>query len=386
VSAIAAIKLHKRSIVEKYATPDDWKGALQTLITLLPMALLWTMIARSITLSPLLFIFSVISLSLLSLRCFALMHDCGHRSLFRTLALNQIVGFVLGVINGMPQFVWAQHHNYHHANNGNWHRYRGPLSILSVDQFRALSKRQQRFYAAVRTIWLAPLAGLMYLIVSPRLNWLRGCYALLLHRLRTALGRTQEPFKPRHWTSPAQFWHMTANNLTLFASWAVACETIGAARFFPIYLLSVSLAGGLGILLFTVQHNFEHSYATGDEGWDYDTAALEGTSYLAMPAWLNWFTADIGYHHIHHISARIPNYRLAACQAEYGHLFTCVKRLTLSEVRRSLTYLLWDPASSRIISISECDALPGVTSPIEAVVSQSLPAATGDGPVVLSRS
>lgn len=351
--AIAAIKQHKRSIVEKYARPDNGKATLQVLYTVLPLAGLWALVATLRHPSPLLLAIIVAAMSLFLLRSFSLMHDCGHRSLFRTQFLNKFAGFWFGVLTGMPQYVWAKHHNYHHANNGNWARYRGPLSTLSVAEFEALSERQQRTYSAVRTVWLAPLAGLMYLIVNPRVNWMKGTVSLLLHSTKRALGLTDAAFKPRYWATPAEYWHMTANNIVLLTLWAVACASIGPGLFFPVYLASTSFAGGLGILLFTVQHNFEHSYATGDEEWDYDTAALHGTSYLAFPAWLNWFTADIGYHHIHHISARIPNYRLAACQAEYGHLFSTVKRLTLGDVRKSLTYLLWDEGTRRIISVDE---------------------------------
>ena len=128
---------------------------------------------------------------------------------------------------------------------------------------------------------------------------------------------------------------------------------IGPALFFAVYLVSVSLSGGAGIALFTVQHNFEHSYASGDEGWDYDTAAIQGTSFLILPRWLNWFTADIAYHHIHHLSARIPNYCLLKCHREYGHLLADVPRIRLSEVPKALKFILWDTRVHRIISIAE---------------------------------
>lgn len=351
--AIAAIKRQKRSIIDKYARPNDLTGSLQVLNTLIPLGILWVALMRAPEPSALAWAVAVAGISLLLLRCFSLMHDCGHGSLFRSRRLNQVTGFCLGVLTGMPQFVWAQHHNYHHANNGNWARYRGPLSILSVEEFAALPEGKQRLYTAVRTMWLAPLAGLMYLIVNPRLNWLRGVAGLLRHQVLRLLGRASGPFETRRWASREQFWHMTANNIVLLALWAAHCVWFGAERFFPAYLVATSFAGGIGIVLFTVQHNFEHSYATGDQGWDYDTAAIRGTSYLALPGWLNWFTADIGYHHIHHISARIPNYRLAACHAEYRHLFGEVKRLTLGDVRKSLDYLLWDEGTQRIITVDE---------------------------------
>jgi acyl-lipid omega-6 desaturase (Delta-12 desaturase) len=146
---------------------------------------------------------------------------------------------------------------------------------------------------------------------------------------------------------------MLVNNLVLLSVWVLMCFACGTGLFFFIYLLTVSIAGGAGIVLFTVQHNFEHSYASDDAHWDYDTGALEGTSFLVLPYWLNWFTVDIGYHHIHHLSASIPNYRLVKCHNEYQHLFGRVTRVKLSEVLGALDCILWDTRAQRIISMTE---------------------------------
>jgi omega-6 fatty acid desaturase (delta-12 desaturase) len=105
--------------------------------------------------------------------------------------------------------------------------------------------------------------------------------------------------------------------------------------------------------LFTVQHNFEHSYASDGQHWDQDTGAIAGTSYLVLPRWLNWVTVDIGYHHIHHLSAAIPNYRLARCHDEYQHLFSSVTRVRLYGVLGALKCILWDRHAQRIMSIAE---------------------------------
>ena len=116
---------------------------------------------------------------------------------------------------------------------------------------------------------------------------------------------------------------------------------------------SVSIAGGAGILLFTVQHNFEHAYATDSARWDYDSGAMNGTSFLVLPGWLNWFTANIAYHHVHHLSAKIPNYRLVQCHEENEDLFADVRRVKLSQIYRSLQCLLWDAQAQRIVSFDE---------------------------------
>ena len=145
------------------------------------------------------------------------------------------------------------------------------------------------------------------------------------------------------------FW----NNVVLLSIWALMCWTIGTAVFFTIYLVSASLAGGAGIILFTVQHNFEHSYASDGASWDYETGAIEGSSFLILPGWLNWFTANIAYHHVHHLSAKIPNYRLIECHNEYRDLFSGVTRVKLVHIHKALKYILWDTHAQRIISVAE---------------------------------
>jgi omega-6 fatty acid desaturase (delta-12 desaturase) len=147
---------------------------------------------------------------------------------------------------------------------------------------------------------------------------------------------------------------MTANNLVLLAAWAVMVWAVGAGTFALVYGLSMALAGGGAIVLFTVQHNFEHSYASDTEGWDHDEAALHGTSVLVLPAWLNWFSADIAFHHVHHLSSRIPNYHLARCHAEHEALFAGVTRVPLSGFPGALKYLLWDRGSRRLVTVAEC--------------------------------
>ena len=127
----------------------------------------------------------------------------------------------------------------------------------------------------------------------------------------------------------------------------------GAGLFFMLYLISLSIAGGAGVILFTVQHNFEHAYACKSENWDYTTGAIEGTSFLILPGWLNWFTVDMGYHHIHHLSARIPNYCLVKCHNEFEHLFVDVTRVKLSQFHSALKCILWDTRAQRIISVLE---------------------------------
>jgi acyl-lipid omega-6 desaturase (Delta-12 desaturase) len=347
-------------MIGRYGKSDNLRGFVAVATTLVPLAFLWSLAVLFGRTSPWVVVAAMPLLVLFTLRVFALMHECGHRSLFRSVALNRWNGFILGVISGMPQYVWAQHHNYHHANNGNWDKYRGPYATMSVDEYAALSPGQQRFYRCKCSIAAAPLAGFIYLIVNPRLTWIKGTVGLWVHIAKGKLGGSGASvrelcasYQTRYWKNSKEYRHMLWNNLVLLSVWAIMCWLFGAGLFFTIYVLSVSIAGGLGIVLFTVQHNFEHSYATGCETWDYDLGAIEGTSFLVLPGWLNFFTANIGYHHIHHLSSSIPSYRLVECHNEYQHLFQTVVRIRLSEVCGAMKCILWDIRAHRIITLAE---------------------------------
>lgn len=360
MSSIDRIKQQKRSIVARYATPANAKGFAQAATTLVPLSALWYAAAMSAGVSYLLTAAVTLLMSLFLLRVFVLMHECGHGSLFRAARLNRIFGFVFGVVSAMPQYVWSQHHRYHHATNGNWAKYRGPLNVLTVDEYAALTERQRRRYQRARSIWVAPLAGFMYLIFNPRFTWLKGSLGLVAHVVRGKLARPDvsikahaAEFRTPYWSSLREYRHMFWNNVVLLSAWALMSWCLGAALFFTVYVISVSLAGAAGIVLFTVQHNFEHSYASDDHGWDPDVAAIRGTSFLVFPRWLNWFTANIAYHHIHHLSPRIPNYRLPECHEAYQELFREVKRIDLRHLFEALKYVLWDTRARRIISVAE---------------------------------
>ena len=306
MSSIALVKEQKRALINRYANPENFPGFVQVLNTLLPLAALWYAVALSAAVSYWITAGLALLITLFLVRAFVLMHECGHGSLFRSGRLNRGFGFVFGVLTGMPQYVWSQHHAFHHSTNGNWAKYRGPFIVDTADDYAAMSEKQQRRYRLLRRIQMLPLHAFVYVLVMPRYTWLKGTLSLLWHRLRG--GKAE--FKTRCWSTSREFWHMTWNNVVLLALWLAMSFAIGPALFFAVYIGSISLASAVGIIVFTVQHNFKGSYASGDEGWDYHDAAMRGTSFLVLPAWLNWFTANIGYHHIHHLSANIPNYQL----------------------------------------------------------------------------
>ena len=349
-----------RMAVRCHAKPNNGTALIQILMTLVPLALLWLAAVQGARISYWLTAAATPLISLFTLRVFALMHDCGHGSLFRTQRLNRAFGFLFGVISGMPQYVWSQHHNFHHTNNGNWDKYRGPLTTLSVGEYAAMSAGQQRRYRQIRTVGAAPVGGFIYLIFNPRFTWIKGSLQLALHvlkglvaRPRVAIAASIASFETRYWQSREEYRHMAWNNLALLSIWVLMSWACGPALFFIVYVASVSLAGGAGIVLFTVQHNFEHAYASDTARWDYYTGAIEGSSFLILPRWLNWFTVDIAYHHIHHLSASIPNYCLVKCHNENRELFQDVTRIRLSKVLDAAKCILWDTHAQRIISVAE---------------------------------
>jgi omega-6 fatty acid desaturase (delta-12 desaturase) len=360
VSSSQLLKEQKRTLIRRYAVPDNLIGLTQVLTTLTTLGCLWWFAAATAAISIWFTVGAAVAMSLFVLRVFALMHECGHNSLFRTQRLNRIFGFLLGVISGMPQYVWSQHHSYHHAHNGNWQRYRGPYTTLSVNEYAAMTGSQQRMYRRKCNILFAPVVGFIYLIFNPRYTWLKGSVGLVSHILRGKLAnpsvsmrRYAADYVTRYWKTSKEYWHMFWNNAALIGLAAALCWTCGTAVFFWCFLISVSLAGAVGIVLFTVQHNFEHAYASDDATWDIDSGAISGTSFLILPWCLNWFTVNIAYHHIHHLSSRIPNYRLVECHRKYSHLFLDVRRVKLSEIPGSLKCILWDSSAQRIITVAE---------------------------------
>jgi acyl-lipid omega-6 desaturase (Delta-12 desaturase) len=351
-SSISLVKAHKRALIDRYARGDNLAGCVQILNTLLPFAALWWAVAPSADISYGLTAGITLALMLFHVRIFVLMHECGHGSLFRTGWLNKSAGFVLGVLSAMPQYVWSRHHAFHHSTNGNWARYRGPLNAVTVDDYAAMNDRQRRNYRLLRQFPALPLQAFLYAIFNPRYTWLVGSTSFLWHALR---GKQAE-FATRYWGSRLEYWHMTWNNVALLGLWLAMSLAIGPGLFFAVYLVSLTLASSIGIVLFTVQHNFRHSYASADAGWDYDTAAIEGTSYLVLPGWLNWFTANIGYHHVHHLSASIPNYRLALCHDANRHLFVDVPRIGLAGIADAVRHILWDIRARRLVSVAEFES------------------------------
>ena len=346
---------------------SDAIGARQVLLTIAPIILLWVGYAYTVSLTRWVVVPFAFALVLFILRSFVLMHDCGHGALFKSKRLNSILGFVFGVITGMPQFVWSKNHTYHHNTNGDWVKYGGVFNILSTEKFTALTPKAQKRYWLFRQPLILIPAGFFYVLFNPRFNWMLGnlimfgkiLKPLLTFRFSDAVS-TAKKWETKYWKGKKDYAHMTYNNVTLLSIWALMCYAMGPGDFFLLYVISTSLAGSIGILLFTIQHNFEDSYATDTARVNHFKAAFEGTSMLVLPPVLNWFTADIAYHHVHHLSIAIPNYRLAACHKAYEELFVDVKRVYLGDLLGTFKYQLWDAEQEKIVGRHELETNPAL--------------------------
>ena len=345
---------------------SDARAFWQLLSTLLPMVLLWASlpwIAQPVRLQSVLILPVVVLLVLLSARSFSLMHDCGHGSLFHSKRLNRLFGFLLGIVNAIPQHPWSRGHAFHHLHNGNWERYRGPSALLTVEQFERLSPLQKQRYGWSRHPLMLFPGGFSYLVVRPRLQLLLGLWewlgAMVDHlsqhgwRGMFSLDQCTLGFKSSHWYTGGEFIDLLANNVCVLASWWWMSCWLGFGLFWSIYALVMTCSAAIFICIFFVQHNFPGSYANGGEGWSYFKGAMEGSSNLVLPGILNWFSADIAFHSIHHLCERIPNYRLKACHQANRHLLGDCVYLKLADLPRCFKLILWDSHQQKLVSVSE---------------------------------
>jgi acyl-lipid omega-6 desaturase (Delta-12 desaturase) len=376
-------------VLVPYMQSNDLRATYQVLNTVVPYVCLYVLAVKAASISVWLLPPILVLITLFSVRCFCLMHDCGHYSLFRSKWINRIIGFMLGVINAIPQYPWSRGHAYHHKNNGNWELYRGPSALISSEAFAKLSPSAQRRYALLRHPFMLFPGGFFYLAIKPRLALIAGIYDFIAHvvnclRQNPGIGlkRIITSHQSKNWYTAAEFWNLLLNNICVIGSWVALGYWIGFGFFLSIYSITLTCAAAILICLFFVQHNFDGSYAHKTEGWDYLLGAIEGSSYLELPTILKWFTADIGYHNIHHLSERIPNYHLEACHNENISLLTQSKTLRMVDLPHCFQFILWDSAANCLQSIaafrhtdpllaSDNQQAPS-TSPIEAAIDKKI--------------
>lgn len=340
-------------VLKPFLVSSPFRALAQLLETLVPLAVLWWLVPQALVVSPWLVVPLGAVMVLFTARCFGLMHDCGHYALFDGFLPNRMAGFLLGVVNAIPQYPWSRGHAFHHKHNGNWEIYRGPAVVLSTDEFAGLSPARQRLYVLVRHPLMLFPGGFFYLVVKPRLALLIGVLAFIPHLLRCAWRRTWTPYRSPGWYTVGEFWDLLGNNICVIALWLVMGEWLGHGVFWAVYAPVMTVAAAIFLTVFFTQHNFPGSYAHRTEGWSYLDGALAGSSHLRLPAVLNWFTVDIAYHSIHHLNERIPNYRLAACYSANAHLLGGVRWLRLRDVPGCFACILWDPQTSRATTVAE---------------------------------
>lgn len=259
-------------------------------------------------------------------RLFMIQHDCGHRSFFASHRANDMLGFCLGVVTMTPYRCWRRFHAQHHNSSGNLdQRGIGDIHTLTTQEYAAFTPAQQRRYRVYR---------------HPMILFLIGPPLLFILRQRTT-------YKvPPNWKAERRSIHLT--NLGCVALVALPCVFYDAIRVIGFHLAMMSFAAIAGVWLFYVQHQFPEAYWRREDDWESWRASMQGATYYDLPAWLRWLTANIGLHHIHHLDARIPNYRLYECftkHAEFGH----PPRITLLQSLACLKLRLWDPHAGRMV-------------------------------------
>jgi len=346
-------------VLAPYMKSNNLRATYQILNTVVPYALLWILAVKAASVSLWFMPPIIVLMILFSVRCFSLMHDCGHYSLFSSKKVNRVIGFMLGVINAIPQYSWSRDHDYHHKTNGDWQRYRGVADFLSIEEFSKLNSFNQRLYELLRHPLMAFPGGFFYLAIKPRLALIVGTYDFINYLFTEMrkdssvdLAQAISSHKSKYWQTAAEFWDLLFNNICVVGSWIFLGYLLGFGFFFSVYSIMLTCAAAIFIWVFFVQHIFDGAYAHKTEGWSYLQGAIEGSSYLELPKILQWFTADIGYHNIHHLSERIPNYNLKACHQENIVLLSKAKTLRISNMVDCSKFILWDSASNCLVSIA----------------------------------
>jgi acyl-lipid omega-6 desaturase (Delta-12 desaturase) len=317
-------------VLSRYRQPSDGRGIVEIVITILPLAALWALMWATLDLGYWLALPLALPAAGFLVRLFMIQHDCSHGSFFRHRLANDWIGRVIGVLTLTPYDFWRRTHAMHHAGSGNLDRRGfGDIDTLTVDEYRA------------RSIW----GRLRYrLYRHPLVMFGIGpAYLFILHH-RLPVGLMHGGWRP--WASTM------ATNLAIALIAATLVWFIGIKAFLLVHLPIILLAGSVGVWLFYVQHQFEHTTWENDREWNLHEAALHGSSHYDLPAFLRWFTANIGVHHVHHLCSRIPFYRLPRVLLDHPELRD-VGRLTLLKSFRCVRLVLWDETQRRLVSFHD---------------------------------
>ncbi len=326
-----------KALVRKYQEPSLPRAIWQIVNTIGPYMLLWYLMYLSLSWSYWLTAGLACLAGLFLIRIFIIFHDCGHGSFFRSSVANDVVGFITGMLTLTPYYHWRWEHAVHHASAGSLDRRGvGDIWTLTVEEYLRSSRWRRFSYRLARNPLVLFGVGPLYLL-------------LLQQRFPSSKASKRERASV-HWMNFA------IACLMLVQIWA-----LGLVPFILVQLTITLVGGGIGIWLFYVQHQFEDVYWERAGAWDFKSAALEGSSFYKLPRVLQWFSGNVGFHHIHHLSPRIPNYNLERCH-ESDPLFSDVKPLTLFASLRSLAFRLWDEQKGMLVSFAHLKEIKRVES------------------------
>ena len=317
-----------REIVARFQVPSTPRALWQIVNTLVPYVALWIGMYFALSISWWLVVPMAILAGGFLVRIFIIFHDCGHGSFFKSNAANDLTGFLAGVLTFTPYYHWRWEHNVHHATSGHLDkRGVGDIWTLTVQEYLEASRWKRFAYRLARNPFI------LFCIAPAFLFFFR-------QRFPSRSANTRE----RH-----SVW---ASNIALAAMIVSLSLVFGVKAYLLIQLIILVVGGGAGVWLFYVQHQFEGAYWERHDDWDFTAAALKGSSFYKLPKLLQWFSGNIGFHHIHHLSARIPNYNLERCHRA-DLIFQQVKPVTFFVSLKSLTYRLWDERRRKLISFGE---------------------------------
>ncbi len=321
-----------KQIVARYQKPSIARGAWQLINTLIPYALLWFLMYYTLTVSWWLTVPLAILTGAFLVRTFIIFHDCGHGSFFKSNAANHILGAITGALTFTPYFHWRWEHAIHHSTAGDLDRRgTGDVWTLTVQEYLESSRWNRFAYRLARN-------PAVLFILAP----------LFLFLIRQRVPSLKAPRRERY-----------SVYLTNLAVGAIACSliwTFGFKAYLVIQLTVLVTAGSAGVWLFYVQHQFEGVYWERCDRWDYVEAALKGSSFYKLPRVLQWFSGNIGFHHIHHLSPRIPNYNLERCH-NADALFQQVKPVTFFSSFKAFTFRLWDEQRRKLVGYRQLRGL-----------------------------
>ena len=326
-----SLRAFRREDLAPYARPILWRSLLDLATSVVPYLALSVAMYLLLPVSYLLVLALALPTSGFLVRTFILFHDCTHGSLLPSKRANAWVGAVLGLMVYSPFLRWRHDHAIHHATSGDLDRRgAGDVRTLTVAEYQALPPRSQLAYRVFRNpLVMFGIGPIVALLVGPRM-----------------ISRDARPRMRRS---------VIGTNVALALLIAGLCWLIGWESFLLIQVPTVMLAGSAGIWLFYVQHQFEDAYWEDTGNWSYADAALRGSSYLKLPKVLQFFSGNIGLHHVHHLNARIPNYNLQRAHDE-NPIFHEVPVLTIRDGLRSMRLKLWDEDQRRLVTFAQARA------------------------------